>query len=157
MSSVKRPIRTTKGNQDLGSIESITYNDAAGCKKVMLVEPVVIRAVAGGEIVGAGKYVKVTGTSYTLDLLGKTYSASIAYQKGDVVTESGSIHMAMVDIPIPEAFDTTKWKKIRDKQVGPVTITAGSVVNTGRWHNSVTTAGFLVEDDSDAVQTRIRD
>lgn len=157
MAKPKDPIRTTSARQDLGSIESISYNDAAGAKKVIVIEPVVVRAVAGGERIGAGKYVKITGTSYTLDLVGRAYNSGATYKLGDVVSESTFIYKANVDINTPEAFDATKWRKVADKQVGPVTIVAGSVVNTGRWHNSVTTAGFLVDDDSDAIQNSVRD
>ena len=152
----KRPQRSTHVNQDLGGIESIVYNDAAGAKKFIKIEPVVVRAVAGGESVGAGKYVKVTGTSYTLDLLNKEYSASVVYQKGDVVTESGSVWLSLED-GTTGVFNEAKWNKVAAKQIGPVTIEAGAVVCTGRWHNSVTTAGFLVEDDSSIPHIRIRD
>ena len=152
----RKPLRRISETQDLGAIESIKYNDPAGAGKVIIVEPVVVKAVAGSENVGAGKYVKITGTSYTLDLLGKAYSAAATYQKGDIVTEAGFVYLAQAD-NITGAFDASKWKKSADKVIGPVTIVAGSVVCTGRWHNSVTTAGFLVDDDSSISHQRVRD
>lgn len=156
MSHPKDPVRRTKARQDLGAIESIKYNDATGADKVIIIEPVVKRAVAGGEIVGAGKYVKVTGASYTLDLLGKVYDVAGTYQKGDVASQGADIYMALED-NITGVFDATKWRKVAPKQVGPVTIVAGSVVCTGRWHNTVTAAGFLVDDESDMKHFRVRD
>lgn len=152
----KAPVRNVKTRQDLGSIEAIKYNDAAGAGKVILVEPVVKKAVSAGEKVGAGKYVKVTGTSYTLDLLDKAYDSGSEYQKGDVVTQSGDIYLCMQD-NVTGTFDASKWKKVAPKQVGPVTITAGAVVNTGRWHNTVSVAGFLVDDETDMRHYRVRD
>lgn len=153
---VKGPVRRTQAKQDLGAIESIKYNDAAGADKTIIVEPVVSRPVLASEIVGAGKYVKVTGTSYTLDLIGKAYDTGITYQKGDVVSQGTDIYLSMND-NVTGAFDADKWKKVAPKTVGPVAIAAGSVVCTGRWHNSVTEAGFLVDDESDITHYRVRD
>lgn len=156
MSTPKEPIRSVKTRQDLGGIEAISYNDAAGAKKVIVVDAPVKAAVAINEIVGNGKYVKITGTSYTLDLLGRAYSAALMYNKGDVVTESGFVYMATED-KVTGTFDPTKWRKVADKQVGPVTVVAGTVVTTGRWHNTVSVAGFLVDDESQILLTSVRD
>ncbi len=109
-----------------------------------------------GATVGAGKYVKVTGTAYTLDLLGRAYDSSKEYGKGDIVSHITSIYKANEDM-ITGAFDVSKWTKVADKTIGPVTIVAGAVVCTGRWHNSVTEAGFLVDDKSDIKHVRTRD
>ena len=152
----KRPQRKTLANQDLGAIESIVYNDAAGAKKFIQIEPVVKRAVTGAENVGAGKYIKVTGTSYTLDLVGRAYDANATYQKGDVVTQAGSVWKCEKD-QVTGTFDAINWTEVSAKQIGPVTITAGAVVCTGRWHNTVSVDGFLVEDDSDIPFIRVRD
>jgi hypothetical protein len=156
MANPKEPVRKVKTRQDLGAIEAIEYNDAAGAKKIIIVEPPVLKAVGASENVGPGRLVKVTGTSYTLDLLGKAYDSGATYQKGDIVSETASVYMALED-GITGAFDVSKWKKVADKQVGPVTITAGSIVSTGRWHNTVTGAGFLVDDESYIPHTRVRD
>jgi hypothetical protein len=156
MANPKEPVRRVKARQDLGAIEAIAYNDAAGAKKVIIVEPPVIKAVLASENVGPGKLVKVTGASYTLDLLGKAYDAGATYQRGDVVTNGASVYMAQQD-NITGAFDASLWKEVADKVVGPVTIAAGTIVSTGRWHNTVTGAGFLVDDESFIPHTRIRD
>lgn len=152
----KEPVRNTKARQDIGAIQSIKYNDQAGADKVMIVEPVVQKPVGAGEIVGAGKYVKVSGTSYTLDLLGRAYDSALTYYKGDVVSEGSNIYQANQD-NITGTFDASKWTLKAPKQVGPVSVTAGSVVCTGRWHNSVSVAGFLVADESDIKHIRVRD
>ena len=156
MAKPKEPIRNAGTRQDLGSIEAIAYNDAAGAKKVMLVDAPIKRTVSINEIVGAGKFVKITGTSYTLDLLGRAYSSSLFYVKGDVVTESTSVYMALED-NITGTFDATKWTKVADKQIASIPVAAGTVVTTGRWHNSVSVAGFLVDDSSEIKYTRTRD
>lgn len=156
MATPKEPIRSTRERQDLGAIPSIKYNDATGADKIFIVEPVVKRAVLAAENVGPGAYVKVTGTSYTLDLLGRAYDSAKTYRKGDVVSNTTFVYMALED-GITGAFDDTKWKKVADKQVGPVTIVAGSVVCTGRWHNTVTGAGFLVDDGSSISFNSTRD
>ena len=156
MAKPKEPIRNSDSRQDLGAIEAISYNDAAGAKKWIQIEPVVKRAVAGSEIVGPGKYVKVIGTSYTLDLLGKAHAPGSNYKKGDVATESGDVYMATED-NVTGTFDAAKWRKVAPKVVGPVTILAGAVVCTGRWHNTVTGAGWLVDDESEIKHTNLRD
>lgn len=154
--SPKSPIRTISTRQDLGSIEAIKYNDATGAGKVIIVEPAIQRTVGASEIVGPGKYVKVTGTSYTLDLLGKAYSAAATYQRGDVVSQGADIYLAMED-SITGVFDASKWRRVAPKQISAIPIVAGSVVTTGRWHNTVTAAGFLVDDDSMIAHIRVRD
>lgn len=152
----KEPTRSVRTKQDLGSIETIKYNDPAGADKVIIIEPVIKKAVLASEVVGSGKYVKVTGASYTLDLIGRTYDPAEKWQKGDVVAQSGDIYLAMQD-NITGAFDATKWKKVAAKQIGPIAVQAGSVVCTGRWHNSVTVEGFLVDDESFINHQRVRD
>jgi len=156
MSKAKDPIRRVRARQDIGAQESIRYNDATGADKVIIVEPAIARPVAAAEPIGSGKYVKVTGASYTLDALGKAYVPANTYQIGDVVENGGFIYIADKD-DITGAFDATQWRKVAPKTVGPIAITAGSVVTTGRWHNTVTVAGFLVDDESDIRHFRVRD
>lgn len=156
MAKPKEPIRNASSRQDIGAIQAIKYNDAAGSDKVIIIEPVIKAAVGAGDNIGAGKYVKIIGTTYTLDLIGKAYSAISIYQKGDIVTNTTYIYMAEQD-NITGAFDVTKWKKVADKSIGPITINAGAVVSTGRWHNCVTTAGWLVDDMSEIKHMRVRD
>lgn len=152
----KKPTRSADSQQDLGAIPAIRYNDAAGADKIIIVEPVVVKAVAAVDIVGSGKYVKITGNTYTLDLKGRAYDPTKTYQKGDVVTETTDIYLCLED-RVTGTFDASKWRKVAPKTVGPVAITAGSVVCTGRWHNAVSVAGFLVDDSSQIKHTSIRD
>jgi hypothetical protein len=156
MSKPKEPIRKADSRQDLGAIQAIAYNDAGGSMKMIMIDAPIKRAVAGGENIGAGKYIKVEDTSYTLDLLGKAHSTSVVYKKGDIVTQTTDVYMALED-NFSGTFDASKWRKVAPKQVGPIAIVTGTVVTTGRWHNSVTTAGWLVDDESDIPYTRTRD
>lgn len=154
----KRPKRRTGANDiDRGSIEAFKYNDAAAADKVIIIEPVVKAAyVADTPLESTGKYIKVTGTAYTLKLLGRAYSAAKTYQKGDVVTSGGFVYSARENA-ITGAFDAAKWKKEIADTIGPVTIVAGATICTGRWHNAIGQAGFLVEDDTDISLNSIRD
>lgn len=152
----RQPQRNTRTVQDLGNIESIRYNDAAGASKVIVVDAPIKRAVLASEDVGPGKYVKITGTQYTLDLLNKAYDSTYEYQRGDVVSESGNIYLAQAD-NITGVFDATKWLKVAPKQIANIPCAAGAVVTTGRWHNSVTVVGFLVDDESAIKHIRVRD
>ena len=62
MAKPKQPVRSVNTHQDLGSIDAISYNDAAGAKKVIVIDPPIKKAVAVNEVVGSGKLVKITGT-----------------------------------------------------------------------------------------------
>lgn len=152
----KAPARGVSSRQDLGIIEAIKYNDAAGASKVIIVDAPIKRAVAAPENVGTGKYVKITGTSYTLDLLGRAYDTAATYQKGDVVSQGTDIYLCQAD-QVTGTFDAQYWQKVAPKQIASIPCTAGAVVTTGRWHNTVTVAGFLVDDDSDISYNRVRD
>lgn len=148
-----KPKRKTVNQEDFGSMAAHNYNEPTAAKKIMIIEPVVIKAVTGAENVGFGKYVKVTGTSYTLDCVDKAYDSNKTYRKGDVVTNGTSIYMATED-NITGTFDATHWQKVADKQIGPIAVVAGSTVCTGRWHNTVTANGFLVDDESFFMPSR---
>jgi len=143
----KKPHRITGKNTDPASIEVIEYNEASGSRKVMIVEPVVKKAVIATDSYSFGSFVKVTGTAYTLDCLGKAYNVALVYNRNSLVTNGGFVYLAQED-GITGAFDATKWIKIADKVVGPVTVTAGSVVSCGKYHNSVSAIGFLIDEDS---------
>lgn len=148
--TLTKPYRKVDTRKDLGGIEAANYNEATGSRKEMIVEPYVIRAVAANELIGQGRMVKVIGTSYTLDLLGQDYDAGRVYNRGELVAQTGSIYRA-TETGITGTFDTTKWIKVADKVVGPIAIEAGSTVTTGRWHNTVTVQGWLVDDESRIV------
>jgi hypothetical protein len=139
--------RKNKSVQDIGLLENVVYNESAGAKKIIIIEPVVRSAVGASDSYAFGSYVKVTGTTYTLDCLGKAHSSSVVYRRGDLVTVTTTIYVANQD-NVTGTFDASKWAAVSTKQIGPVTITAGSVVCVGKWHNTVSVAGFLVEDES---------
>lgn len=153
----KDPIRVVSTRADHVSKDMIKYNDAAGADKVIIIEPPIKRTVANGEAVGAGKYVKISSADYTLDLIGKAYDSSAKYGKGDIVSQGSDVYRANVDIIEPESFNSSKWTRVAPKQIASIPAPAGSVVTTGRYHNTVTTAGFLVDDDSEISFKSVRD
>lgn len=141
--------RVIKGNpKDPFSIANEKYNEAAGAVKQIIVEPVVKEPVTANTLIPFGAYVKVTGTTYQLRLLGKVYDASKTYKRNDMVSQGGRVWIAQDD-NITGAFDSTRWANVAPETVGPVTISAGALVCCGRYHNNVNAAGFLIDDDSE--------
>jgi hypothetical protein len=129
-------------------IQNETYNESAGAVKHMHIEPVVKGAVGADDLIPFGSYVKVIGTTYTLRLLGKNYDANRIYRINQLAVESGRVYISTQD-HVTGTFDATKWRDVAASSIGPVTIAAGAVVCSGRYHNNVGAAGWLVEDDSE--------
>lgn len=152
----KEPNRNVKTKQDLGSIDAIQHNDAVGAKKVIMVEPTIVRATLASENVGAGRLVKIGSAQYGLDMVGRAYNPANTYQQGDIVTNTTYVYMAQAD-GITGAFDASNWRKVADKTITGIHSSVGAVVSTGRWHNAITVAGFLCDDESTIEYTRIRD
>jgi hypothetical protein len=152
----KEPNRSVNTKQDLGSIDAIQHNDAVGAKKVIVVEPTIVRATTASENVGAGRLVKISATPYGLDLVGRAYDPLKTYVQGDIVTETTSVYMANQDA-ITGTFDASKWRKVTEKQITGIPSAVGAIVSTGRWHNAITVAGWLVDDESAIEFTRTRD
>lgn len=152
----RQPNRSVNTKQDISSIDAIQHNDPVGAKKVIVTQPTVVRAVAASESVGAGRLVLISATSYGLDMIGRVYDPSKVYMKGDVASETADIYLALED-NITGTFDASNWKKVAAKSIPGIPCSDPSVVSTGRWHNAVTVAGFLVDDDSAIEYTRIRD
>lgn len=152
----RQPNRSIETKQDLGAIDAIQHNDPTGSKKTMVVQPTVARTTAANEAIGAGKLVLIAAASYGLDMVGRVYSAAAVYMRGDVVSETADIYLAQED-NITGAFDASKWKKVAPKVIAAIPCPNPSVVSTGRWHNAISVAGFLVDDDSSIQYTRIRD
>ena len=152
----KEPNRGINTKQDLGSIDAIQHNDAVGAKKVMVVEPTIVRATTASENVGAGRLVKLSATPYGLDMVGRVYDSAKTYMQGDIVSETASIYMAYED-NITGAFDASKWRKVAAKTIAGIPSAVGAIVSTGRWHNAITVAGWLVDDESTIEFTRTRD
>lgn len=152
----KQPNRGINTQQDLGAIDAIQHNDPTGSKKTMQIQPTVVRATSASEGVGAGRLVLIAAATYGLDLVNRVYDTGKTYMKGDVVSYSTDVYLAQED-NITGTFDASKWKKVAPKQITGIPCPNPSVVSTGRWHNAITVAGFLVDDDSTIEYTRIRD
>ena len=152
----KQPNRSVNTKQDLGSIDALKYNDAVGADKVIVVQPTPARAYSANEPVGAGKLILIAAGPYDLKMLGRAYSTSNQYQQGDIVTNGGFVYLAMQD-QITGTFDASKWKQVAADTIAAIPCPANSVISTGRWHNAISVAGFLIDDDSAIEYTRIRD
>lgn len=152
----KEPNRKVDTKQDLGSIDAIQHNDATGTKKVMVVQPTVVRATTANEPVGAGKLILIAATTYNLVMAGRDYNASNTYQQGDIAVSSGRVYLCNAD-QVTGAFDATKWIDKAPSTITGINAPANSVVSTGRWHNAVSVTGFLVDDESSISYARIRD
>ena len=157
MAKPKEPQRVVRSRQDLGSIPAIQYNDSAGAQKNVSVQPAPLRPTTAGENVGPGKLIKIGAAVYGLELKSKAYSAASTYQIGDIVTEAGKVYMNTQPVDTPEAFDATKWLEKADAVIAGIPSVSGDIVTTGRWHNSVSVVGFLIDDDSKIDHTRVRD
>lgn len=153
----KEPQRVVKTRQDLGSITAIQYNDSAGAQKNLDVIPAPLRTTTAGENVGPGKLVKIAAVLYDLELKGKAYDVSATYQVGDIVTRSTFVYLNSQPVEKPEAFDAVKWIKKASALIEDIPSISGDIVTTGRWHNSVSVVGFLIDDDSKIDHTRVRD
>ena len=139
-------MRKIKEISDVGAIKNAEYNDAAGGQKMIIVEPVVKAAVIATDTYQIGSYVKVTGTSYTLNLLGKDYSTSENYRPGNIAAQAGNVYLCKTETT--GTFDSSKWELKSVKVIGPVTISAGALVSTGPWHNTVSAIGYICEDET---------
>lgn len=152
----KQPNRSVNTQQDISAIDAIQHNDPTGAKKVVVVQPTPARTCGALEPVGAGKLILIAATSYNLVLTGKAYDGAKTYQKGDIVSNGGSVYLANED-KITGTFDASKWIKKAPDTISAIPCPNPSVVSTGRWHNSISVAGFLIDDDSSIEYTRIRD
>lgn len=142
--------RKLKQIWDMEHIQNVIYNEAAGAQKNITVEPVVKRATIANEQVGFGAYVKVAAgtTAYGMDCLGKAHDAGATYRRGDIVTQGTDVYVANQDIRDAHAFDAGEWTKVAPKQILAIPTYGGAVVSTGKWHNAITVAGFLLDDES---------
>lgn len=148
----KRVLRSDP--KDTPSIMNEVYNEPSGSNKVMIVEPVVSKPVLAADLLPFGSYVKVTGTTYTLQLLSKAYVPGNKYRKNDTVTNGGNVYVAEIE-NIDAAFTVGNWRYVAPAVVGPITVVAGAVVCNGKYHNNINAAGFLVEDDTEILKFEI--
>jgi len=156
--SPSRPARSLRksANPDLGSLTAHQHNEAAGAQKCIIVEPAIERAVIADEQVGPGRLIKISVVGpYSLKLLGKAYAPGNKYGFADIVTDGGFIYTASED-NITGAFDSDKWIKVAPDTITGIPADIGDVIPTGRWHNAIDKAGFLVEDDTHIAHNRQR-
>ena len=53
-------------------------------------------------------------------------------------------------------FDSEEWTKVALALISGIPNVAGDVVTTGRWHNAISVAGFVVEDESEISLARVQ-
>lgn len=148
--------RAFKITWDVDHIQNGIYSDAAGAQKGIDIQPVPKKATLANEQVPFGAYIKIgaaTGT-YNMDCIGKEYDATKKYRIGNVVTVGADVYVAALDVNIPEAFDSNKWVRMADKVISGIPHVIGDTVSTGRYHNSISVAGFLIDDDSSIKSKR---
>lgn len=149
--------RKLKQIWDMEHIGNVIYNEAAGAQMNLNVEPVVTAPYVANTQLPFGSYIKVAAavTSYGMDCVGKAYDIAYEnYRRGDLVTNGGFIYIAQQDFQsgiAAGAFDASKWAKVAPKQILSIplpTTTGGLVVCTGKYHNAINVAGFVVDDTS---------
>lgn len=137
---------------DIEHIQNSTYNHPTGTQKNMTVQPVIKSAYAADTPVEFGSLIKITaGGTYAQKCLGKAYDSGYEhYRAGSIVTNGGFVYVANQDFQsgiAAGAFDADKWTKVAPDTITGIPNAAGDVVCTGRYHNAISVAGFLVEDD----------
>jgi len=141
--------RVFKMTWDMDYIQNAIYNDAAGAQKGINVQPVIKKAYAANEQVPFGSYVKITGGGvYSQVCVGKAHDPAKTYRRGDVVTEAGDVYVANQDITNAHAFAAGEWTKVAPATIAGIPNAAGDVVCTGKYHNAISVAGFLCEDET---------
>ena len=142
--------RNFKNNYDVDLIQQSIFSHSTGAQKGINIEPVIKDVYTLSAAVPFGSYIKVATatTAYTMDCIGKAHSASVTYRRGDLVTSGAFVYLATQDIKSPRAFSATEWTKVAPKVIAAIPVTGGSTVCVGKYHNSINSAGFLVDDES---------
>lgn len=151
--------RSNKIAKDAGAIANESYNEASGSSKIMIIEPDIKGAYVASSAIGAGKLIKVTlGGVYSLEMVGRAFSAAISYRRGNVVTEAGKVYVCDISEGTVAlgVFDSEQWTAVADAVIAGIPCEAGDIVSTGRFHNAISVAGFIVEDDSDISLNRVQ-
>jgi len=149
----KTPIRPTRSikrspNQDTGEVAVEGYNEAAGAHKVIMVQPACSKATLASENVGAGRLVKLAVAGpYSLLCVGRNHDITKKYNIGDIVVNAGKVYMCNKDNTIGP-FDANFFIAKANSTVAGIVAAAGDIVSTGRWHNAISVAGHLVDDDT---------
>lgn len=143
---------TKRGNRDQDSIQNTIYNEATGSQKNINLEPVIKDTYTANQQVEFGALVKVAADgTYDQICVGKDHSDSEDYRLGQIVTSGGDVYICTVPHKA-EAFDasadTGKWTKVAPATISGIPVKAGQTVCVGKYHNSISVAGFLVDDSS---------
>lgn len=151
--------RSAKTSKDSGAIANELYNEAAGANKVMIVEPDIKGVYVGNTPVGAGKLIKVAASGvYKLEMIGRDFSASTSYKKGNVMANGTKVYVC--DIPEGTvaigAFNSEQWTAVAERTISGIPCLIGDIISTGRFHNAIDVAGFLVEDETDISFNRVQ-
>jgi hypothetical protein len=152
--SIKNLIkRKFKKTFDMDQIQNGIYNEYSGAQKGMNIQPVVKSAYAANDQVEFGSLIKITAAgTYSQICTGKAYSTSYEhYVRGSIVTNGGRVYVANQDFQpniAAGAFDSDKWTDVAADTIAGIPNAAGDVVCVGKYHNSISVNGFLVEDDS---------
>lgn len=138
---------------DIDYIQNAIYNQSSGSQKGMNIQPVIKEAYTANRQLPFGSYVKITaGGVYSQVCVGKAYSAAYEhYRRGDIVTTGGFIYVSNQDFQSDIAagtFDTNRWAKVSAVSIAGIPNAAGDVVCVGKYHNSITVAGFVVDDET---------
>lgn len=146
--------------KDLGAVGSEVYNEAAGANKVMIVQPDIKGPYAANTKIGQGRLVKITAAGvYSLVATGIDYDPTASYVYGSVAVQDGSVWVmseSKLNQVVTGTFDAQYWSKVAPAVIAGIPNAAGDVVSTGRWHNSINVAGFIVEDDTAIRFNRVR-
>lgn len=134
---------------DMDHIQNVIFNESTGAQKNINIEPVVKDTYTANLQVPFGSLIKVAAgtTAYTMACVGKAHSASADYRRGDLVVQAGRVYIAAVDHRA-KTFDAADWVDVAPATIAAIPTTGGAVVCTGKYHNSINVAGFLIEDSS---------
>lgn len=146
--------RKNARNRDMDSIQNTIYNEPTGSQKNINIEPVIRDVYVANTSIDFGSYVKVAAGSISYDMVcnGREHSPTNAYRKGDIVTSGGQVYVAVVNIKAGKAFDGTDtdgdWTRVAPQTISGIPVTGGATVCVGKYHNSISVGGFIVDDSS---------
>ena len=138
---------------DIDYIQNAIYNQSSGAQKGMNVQPVVKETYAANRQLPFGSLVKITtGGVYSQICTGKAYDIAYEhYRRGEIVTNGGLVYIANEDFQsgiAAGAFNAEKWAKVAAVTIAGIPNAAGDVVCVGKYHNSISVAGFVVDDET---------
>lgn len=137
---------------DIDHIQNAIFNQYTSSQKGMQIQPVIKSAYVANTQVEFGTLIKITTAGvYSQKCVGKAYDATYKnYRRGSIVTQGGFVYIANSDFQsgVPAGtFDSSRWTKVAPDTISGIPNAAGDVVCTGKYHNAIDVAGFVVEDD----------